>query len=212
VLVEVIERQEAAVDGELRGLLDEHCDVVEARLAALEVIPSKLRSVYTEAESFSSEMHTSSHIASHLSTTISGVSALLSRLQDVIQFFDDIVDTKTCAAGVRQALSVDDFESAASHIHRYTTIDHSIVENQTGTEEMRVEHEKMMDKMESRLRDAIIKKNGQQVLRFCKLYLPIGMAMQGTLRYCEWVADKLVKNCTEKIDGLTAQIGGKKNL
>lgn len=50
------------------------------------------------------------------------------RLYNVIQRADDILDLKFCTDGVQTALRNEDYEQAAAHIHRYLSLDQSVIE------------------------------------------------------------------------------------
>lgn len=50
------------------------------------------------------------------------------RLYQAIQRADDILDLKFCMDGVQTALRGEDYEQAAAHIHRYLSLDKSVIE------------------------------------------------------------------------------------
>lgn len=50
------------------------------------------------------------------------------RLYQAIQRADDILDLKFCMDGVQTALRNEDYEQAAAHIHRYLSLDKSVIE------------------------------------------------------------------------------------
>jgi len=50
------------------------------------------------------------------------------RLYKVIQRADDILDLKFCMDGVQTSLHSEDYEQAAAHIHRYLSLDQSVIE------------------------------------------------------------------------------------
>lgn len=53
---------------------------------------------------------------------------LQKRLYQAIQRADDILDLKFCTDGVQTALRNQDYEQAAAHIHRYLSLDQSVIE------------------------------------------------------------------------------------
>lgn len=56
----------------------------------------------------------------------------------MIQRADDILDLKFCTDGVQTALRNEDYEQAAAHIHRYLSLDQSVIElSRQGEESMR---------------------------------------------------------------------------
>lgn len=69
---------------------------------------------------------------------VSSVILLQTRLYNVIQRADDILDLKFCTDGVQTALRNEDYEQAAAHIHRYLSLDQSVIElSRQGDESMR---------------------------------------------------------------------------
>lgn len=56
----------------------------------------------------------------------------------MIQRADDILDLKFCTDGVQTALRNEDYEQAAAHIHRYLSLDQSVIElSRQGEESMK---------------------------------------------------------------------------
>lgn len=54
--------------------------------------------------------------------------SLQNRLYQAIQRADDILDLKFCTDGVQTALRNEDYEQAAAHVHRYLSLDQSVIE------------------------------------------------------------------------------------
>lgn len=54
--------------------------------------------------------------------------SLQTRLYKVIERADDILNLKFCTDGVQTALHNEDYEQAAAHIHRYLSLDQSVIE------------------------------------------------------------------------------------
>lgn len=54
--------------------------------------------------------------------------SLQTRLYNVIERADDILNLKFCTDGVQTALRNEDYEQAAAHIHRYLSLDQSVIE------------------------------------------------------------------------------------
>lgn len=64
---------------------------------------------------------------------------LQTRLYKVIQRTDDILDLKFCTEGVQTALRNEDYDQAAAHIHRYLSLDQSVIElSRQGEESMKL--------------------------------------------------------------------------
>lgn len=64
---------------------------------------------------------------------------LQTRLYNVVQRADDILNLKFCTDGVQTALRNEDYEQAAAHIHRYLSLDQSVIElSRQGEESMRL--------------------------------------------------------------------------
>lgn len=62
---------------------------------------------------------------------------LQTRLYNVIERADDILNLKFCTDGVQTALRNEDYEQAAAHIHRYLSLDQSVIELSRQGEESR---------------------------------------------------------------------------
>lgn len=76
-------------------------------------------------------------IKASISKHVSHLISPQTRLYNVIQRADDILDLKFCTDGVQTALRNEDYEQAAAHIHRYLSLDQSVIElSRQGEESM----------------------------------------------------------------------------
>jgi hypothetical protein len=57
----------------------------------------------------------------------------LSRLQETVARVDGVIGLRGCVDGTREALKAEDYKTAAEHIHRYLSFDHSLIESEGST-------------------------------------------------------------------------------
>ncbi|KAM6430718.1 conserved oligomeric Golgi complex subunit 4 isoform 1-T1 [Liasis olivaceus] len=130
------------------------------------------------------------------------------RLYQAIQRADDILDLKFCTDGVQAALRSEDYEQAAAHIHRYLSLDKSVIElsrqGQEGT--ITDANLKLLQEAEQQLKtivtekfDAAMKQEDlPQVERFFKIFPLLDLHEEGLSNFskylCKQVANKAEEN------------------
>jgi len=95
---------------------------------------------------------------------------------------NDIIDLKNCIEGVQIAMSREDYDLAASHIHRYLHIDKSILDP-ASVELLETAESSLKDIIKLKLGHAMAQDDAEQILRFCKLYPLLGMKQEGIDKY-----------------------------
>ncbi|KAF7634353.1 Cog4 domain-containing protein [Meloidogyne graminicola] len=76
-----------------------------------------------EARQLSNSLDTLSELAQNISKRVAALDLGKSRVVECLQHVSDLRDLGTCANGVQQAIRDENFEEAASHIHRFLTLD-----------------------------------------------------------------------------------------
>lgn len=66
-------------------------------------------------------------MTSYYLNTIERKNAFQSRVYDCQQRVNDLIDLRLCADGVKHALSEDNYERAAAHLHRYLNMDETLL-------------------------------------------------------------------------------------
>ncbi|EEC15837.1 conserved oligomeric golgi complex subunit, putative [Ixodes scapularis] len=72
-----------------------------------------------------------STLAENISSKVRQLDLAKSRVTECVQRVEDILDLKFCTDGVQTALQNEDYEQAAAHIHRFLSLDESVLKRST---------------------------------------------------------------------------------
>uniref|UniRef100_A0A670KCP1 Conserved oligomeric Golgi complex subunit 4 n=1 Tax=Podarcis muralis TaxID=64176 RepID=A0A670KCP1_PODMU len=131
------------------------------------------------------------------------------RLYQAIQRADDILDLKFCMDGVQTALRNEDYEQAAAHIHRYLSLDKSVIElSRQGREGSIIEANlKLLQEAEQRLKVIVTEKfdiatkqeDLPQVERFFKIFPLLGLHEEGLSKFSEYLCKQVANKAEENL-------------
>ncbi|XP_010716206.1 conserved oligomeric Golgi complex subunit 4 isoform X3 [Meleagris gallopavo] len=134
---------------------------------------------------------------------------LQNRLYQAIQRADDILDLKFCMDGVQTALRNEDYEQAAAHIHRYLSLDKSVIElSRQGKEGGIIDANlKLLQESEQRLKTIVTEKfdtamkqgDLPQVERFFKIFPLLGLHEEGLSKFSEYLCKQVAKKAEENL-------------
>uniref|UniRef100_A0AAZ3QCC2 Conserved oligomeric Golgi complex subunit 4 n=1 Tax=Oncorhynchus tshawytscha TaxID=74940 RepID=A0AAZ3QCC2_ONCTS len=148
-------------------------------------------------------------LAENVSSKVRQLDLAKTRLYKVIQRADDILDLKFCTDGVQTALHNEDYEQAAAHIHRYLSLDQSVIElSRQGQESSAVDASlAMLQEAEQRLKvlvadrldEAVTRGDLAQVERFFKIFPLLGLHDQGLARFGQYLCSQLASKADENL-------------
>uniref|UniRef100_A0A8C3GBX3 Conserved oligomeric Golgi complex subunit 4 n=1 Tax=Cyclopterus lumpus TaxID=8103 RepID=A0A8C3GBX3_CYCLU len=148
-------------------------------------------------------------LAENVSRKVRQLDLAKTRLYNVIQRADDILDLKFCTDGVQTALHNEDYEQAAAHIHRYLSLDQSVIELSRQGEESSVVDASllMLQEAEKKLKVIVAEKLDEavaavdlsQVERFFKIFPLLGLHQQGLARFGQYLCSQLASKAEENL-------------
>uniref|UniRef100_A0A8P4GMM6 Conserved oligomeric Golgi complex subunit 4 n=1 Tax=Dicentrarchus labrax TaxID=13489 RepID=A0A8P4GMM6_DICLA len=148
-------------------------------------------------------------LAENVSRKVRQLDLAKTRLYNVIQRADDILDLKFCTDGVQTALRNEDYEQAAAHIHRYLSLDQSVIElSRQGEESSAVDASLvMLQEAEQKLKVIVAEKLDEavaavdlaQVERFFKIFPLLGLHQQGLARFGQYLCSQLASKAEENL-------------
>uniref|UniRef100_A0A3P8T2X7 Conserved oligomeric Golgi complex subunit 4 n=1 Tax=Amphiprion percula TaxID=161767 RepID=A0A3P8T2X7_AMPPE len=148
-------------------------------------------------------------LAENVSRKVRQLDLAKTRLYNVIQRTDDILDLKFCTDGVQTALRNEDYEQAAAHIHRYLSLDQSVIElSRQGEESSAVDASLvMLQEAEQKLKVIVAEKLDEavaavdlaQVDRFFKIFPLLGLHQQGLARFGHYLCSQLASKAEENL-------------
>ncbi|XP_048402250.2 conserved oligomeric Golgi complex subunit 4 isoform X3 [Stegostoma tigrinum] len=148
------------------------------------------------------------NLAENVSSKVRQLDLAKNRIYQAIQRADDILDLKFCTDGVQTALRNEDYEQAAAHVHRYLSLDKSVIElSRQGKEANIIDANlNLLQEAEQRLRVIVAEKfhvaikegDLPQVERFFKIFPLLGLHEEGLNKFseylCKQIADKAEEN------------------
>ncbi|KAK8776333.1 hypothetical protein V5799_030320 [Amblyomma americanum] len=104
---------------------------LEAKITNIHKILPTFQLVYGDAEQLASMISFTSTLAENISSKVRQLDLAKSRATECVQRVEDILDLKFCTDGVQTALQNEDYEQAAAHIHRFLSLDESLLKRST---------------------------------------------------------------------------------
>ncbi|NWZ23245.1 COG4 protein, partial [Asarcornis scutulata] len=149
-------------------------------------------------------------LAENVSSKVRQLDLAKNRLYQAIQRADDILDLKFCMDGVQTALRGEDYEQAAAHIHRYLSLDKSVIElSRQGKEAGGIidANLKLLQESEQRLKAIVTEKfdtamkqgDLPQVERFFKIFPLLGLHEEGLSKFSEYLCKQVAKKAEENL-------------
>ncbi|CAN8000635.1 unnamed protein product [Ixodes pacificus] len=114
----------------LDSLVSQRVDL-EVKIADLHKILPTFQLVHSDAEQLANMISFTSTLAENISSKVRQLDLAKSRVTECVQRVEDILDLKFCTDGVQTALQNEDYEQAAAHIHRFLSLDESVLKRST---------------------------------------------------------------------------------
>ncbi|KAL4657066.1 conserved oligomeric Golgi complex subunit 4 [Arapaima gigas] len=168
-----------------------------------------LQLIEGDASQLSSMISFTCSLAENVSSKVRQLDLAKNRLYQSIQRADDILDLKFCTDGVQTALRNEDYEQAAAHVHRYLSLDQSVIElSRQGGESNAVDaslallqeaEQRLKALVKERLDQAITTGDLAQVERFFKIFPLLGLHDEGLARFAQYLCTQLASKAEENL-------------
>ncbi|CAK5109902.1 unnamed protein product [Meloidogyne enterolobii] len=159
-----------------------------------------------DARQLSNSLDALSGLAQNISKRVAALDLGKSRVVECLQHVSDLRDLGTCANGVQQAIRDGNFEEAASHIHRFLTLD-SIVFKMSDSQDvkdagysvkncydiLRQASIELKQQIELKFDEAKAKGDVSTMERLFKLFPLINEHQSGLKRYGSHICDKIAE-------------------
>uniref|UniRef100_A0A3Q3N3E6 Conserved oligomeric Golgi complex subunit 4 n=1 Tax=Mastacembelus armatus TaxID=205130 RepID=A0A3Q3N3E6_9TELE len=200
--------EEKEVEAELDRLVGQE-GTIHTKMLALQRMGPNLQLIGGDASQLSGMITFTCSLAENVSRKVRQLDLAKTRLYNVIQRADDILDLKFCTDGVQTALRNEDYEQAAAHIHRYLSLDQSVIElSRQGEESSAVDASLvMLQEAEQKLKVIVAEKLDEavaavdlaQVERFFKIFPLLGLHQQGLARFGHYLCSQLASKAAENL-------------
>uniref|UniRef100_A0A4W5PL39 Conserved oligomeric Golgi complex subunit 4 n=1 Tax=Hucho hucho TaxID=62062 RepID=A0A4W5PL39_9TELE len=200
--------EEKKVETELEKLVGQQGNI-DTKMFALQRMGPNLQLIGGDASQLSGMITFTCSLAENVSSKVRQLDLAKTRLYKVIQRADDILDLKFCTDGVQTALYNEDYEQAAAHIHRYLSLDQSVIElSRQGEESSAVDaslavlqdaEQRLKVLVAERLDEAVTRGDLAQVERFFKIFPLLGLHEQGLARFGQYLCSQLASKADENL-------------
>ncbi|KAL1007286.1 hypothetical protein UPYG_G00084550 [Umbra pygmaea] len=200
--------EEKEVEHELEKLMGQQANM-DTKMLSLHRMGPNLQLIGGDASQLSGMITFTCSLAENVSSKVRQLDLAKTRLYKVIQRADDILDLKFCTDGVQTALRNEDYEQAAAHIHRYLSLDQSVIElSRQGGESSAVDaslatlqeaEQRLKVLVAERLDEAVAKGDLAQVERFFKIFPLLGLHEQGLARFGQYLCSQLASKAEENL-------------
>ncbi|XP_033897205.2 conserved oligomeric Golgi complex subunit 4-like isoform X1 [Acipenser ruthenus] len=198
---------ERGVEAELEAIVQQQSNI-ETKMMALQRMGPNLQLIEGDASQLSGMITFTCSLAENVSSKVRQLDLAKNRLYQAIQRTDDILDLKFCMDGVQMALRNEDYEQAAAHVHRYLSLDQSVIElSRQGAGSLVDANLSLLQEAEQKLKvivtekldQAIEKEDLPQVERFFKIFPLLGLHEQGLGRYSQYLCTQLASKAEENL-------------
>ncbi|KAL2490214.1 Pentatricopeptide repeat-containing protein [Abeliophyllum distichum] len=177
-----------ALDLELETILSQRTDL-DRQLSGLHKSAEVLEIVKADSAYMLSNVSSTSSLADQVSAKVRHLDLAQSRVNDTLLRIDAIVDRSSCLDGVQKSLLSEDFESAASYIQTFLQIDAKFKDSSASDQrEQLLSYKKQLEGIaKKRLLAAVDQRDHPTILRFIKLYTPLGLEEEGLQVYVNYL-------------------------
>ncbi|PQM42618.1 conserved oligomeric Golgi complex subunit 4 [Prunus yedoensis var. nudiflora] len=182
-----------SLDLELDSLLSQRTDL-DKQLLSLHSSSQVLHIVKADSDHVLANVTSTCDLADQVSAKVRELDLAQSRVKSTLLRLDAIVERGNCIDGVKQALDAQDYESAAKYVQRFIQID-SEYKDSGGSEqrEQLMESKRQLESIVRRkLSEAVDQREHPTVLRFIRLYTPLGLETEGLQVYVGYLRKDIV--------------------
>lgn len=191
-----------SLDLGLDSLLSQRSDL-DRQLSALQKSADVLHIVKADSNHLLSNVCSTSQLADHVSAKVRQLDLAQSRVSDTLLRVDSIVQRSHCLDGVQKALLSEDFESAANYVQTFLQIDSKLKDSASDQREQLLASKKQLQGIvRKRLSAAIDHQNHDSVIRFIKLYPPLGLEEEGLQAYVNYLRRVIAMRSRMEFDQL----------
>uniref|UniRef100_A0A1B6DE98 Conserved oligomeric Golgi complex subunit 4 n=2 Tax=Clastoptera arizonana TaxID=38151 RepID=A0A1B6DE98_9HEMI len=202
VSYEKLMEEEIEVKKELELLLSRQCQL-DAKMRGITKVLPTLQIVHSDALQLEEMISFTSTLAENVSAKVRQLDIARSRVSDCQQRVHDLLDLQLCSDGVTAALSSDDYEKAAAHVHRFLTMDQNLLEQTADDMQqdcatvsnslslLRTAAGQLQNIIVLRFKEAVQADDLASVERFFKLFPLVNMHDYGLEKFSRFLCTKL---------------------
>ena len=207
--LEQYEQEEIEVIGEIDELLKNEQEY-EAMVNGLVKHMSNISMLESDAQRLSNLMNFTLTLAENVSYKIKSFDLVKSRVSDCLKQVEDIIDLRSCTAGIQKSLMCENYEEAARHIYRFLSMDESMLRkaslqnlNDPNSQEncsleqslaqLHEAQEKLQQLVLKRFDESVEKKDLPSIERFFKIFPLINLHREGLEKFSSFLCLELLE-------------------
>lgn len=176
-----------ALDLDLENILSHRSDL-DKQLSNLQKSADVLEIVKADSDYMLSNVRSTCDLADQVSGKVRELDLAQSRVNDTLLRIDAIVDRGNCLEGVKKALDTEDFESAANFVQTFLQIDAKYKDSGSDQREQLLASKKQLEGIvRKRLSAAVDQRDHASILRFIRLFSPLGLEEEGLQVYVSYL-------------------------
>ncbi|XP_059624106.1 conserved oligomeric Golgi complex subunit 4 [Cornus florida] len=207
-----------ALDLDLDNVLSQRIDV-DKQLSNLQKSADVLQIVKGDSDYMLSNVRSTSLLADQVSAKVRELDLAQSRVNDTLLWIDAIVDRANCIDGVKKALDAEDFESAAKYVQTFLQIDAKYYKDSASSsssgsdqrEHLLASKKQLEGIVRKRLAAAVDQRDHPKILRFTRLYSPLGLEEEGLQVYVNYLKKVIAMRSRLEFEQMVELMDQKKN-
>ncbi|KNC47766.1 uncharacterized protein AMSG_03993 [Thecamonas trahens ATCC 50062] len=200
-------QRERELDSELDALLAQQGQLTKRIALVRKAVPS-LTTAQREARKVAARVDDTCTLAESVSGRVRELNTALERIDATLESVTEILNLKYCVEGISAAMDAADYEQAATYVAKYAAFDEAVLE-QTSTEALVEAQARLKTEVSSQFAAAVEALDRDAVLRFGKLFAPIGLQAEGVAAYAGYLCKAIEFEFDKVFEGLQATLAGK---
>ncbi|XP_010263126.1 PREDICTED: conserved oligomeric Golgi complex subunit 4 [Nelumbo nucifera] len=191
------------LDVELEKLLTQRTEL-DKQLLNLQKSAEVLEIVKADSDYMLSNVRSTCDLADQVSGKVRELDLAQSRVQKTLSRIDAIVERGNCIEGVKRALETEDYESAAKYVQTFLQIDAKYRDSGSDQREQLLASKKQLEGIvRKRLSAAIDQRDHPTILRFIRLFPPLGLEEEGLQFYVSYLRKVIAMRSRMEFEHLT---------
>ncbi|XP_066260041.1 conserved oligomeric Golgi complex subunit 4 [Euwallacea similis] len=199
--LEKLKLEEESLVNELNGMLNQQT-YIEDKIKGLSLLIPTLKVIKYEASDLVNTINDISDSSEKISSKIRQLDTARGRVDECLLRVNDLIDLEICSQGVQQAILHLDYEKGAAHVHRFLSMDQSLlkrtandINNVSDTlKSVRTLQEaaaQLRAIVEHKFNEAVNNEDLGSIERFFKIFPLLGMHEEGIKNFCTFLRTKI---------------------
>ncbi|XP_026481521.1 conserved oligomeric Golgi complex subunit 4-like [Ctenocephalides felis] len=197
-----ISSAEDQITKQLENLLSRQ-NHIESKLMSISKSKAGLQLIHQDSLNLQSMITHTATLAENVSAKVRRLDEARSRVSECQQRVNDLIDLQICSEGVKSALRNEDYEKGAAHVHRFLSMDQSLLqqtatdvaENTTSVSQAFITLQEAAVQIRSvitlKFNEAVKKDDLASVERFFKIFPLLGMHNEGLEQFALYLCTQI---------------------